>query len=198
MADHVYALTITTQCGSQFCQNVLHYRFDDTSFSSTELAANALCTAWNLANKTGFRNLLPTAAALKSLKARAIDQPGGFEAFFPITIPFLGNRAGVLEVSGTGPCIVLYPASPARSRGRVFIPGITDNDAVDGEIQAGLVAAFTANEHIFRDTLTLVGGGSPVATPVIKSSPPSTATHLIQHTALTPYVCTQRRRMKPV
>jgi len=197
MATNIYSVAISYNCAGQFAQNILHYQFDDSGYGSTAGAADALLTAWDTANRTKLKNLLPTATTLVSMRARSVTQPGGFESFFGFPAGQTGARTGAVAASGIGPCIVLVPIGNAKVRGRVFLPGITDSDAVDGEYSTGYLTAYSTNENLFRNSLVLGGGGTPTALPVIFTRKPVKVGTQIAHTGLTPYPATQRRRQRP-
>jgi hypothetical protein len=197
MALHTYRLVITGSLSNQFWQNILHYQFDDGGYGSTEAAGLALCNAWNTANMAGYRSILTTTVKIMSLKARALNSVGGFEALLPFT-PFLtGVIGGTVQVSGVGPLVILLPINNQKQRGRMFLPGIADTDCVDGILTTGYIGTFNAAGHIFADTLSLTGGGSPTATPVVYSKGPPPVSRKIQYAKLSPLVATQRRRQKP-
>jgi len=197
MAQHTYSLIPSYIAGGQFCQNVLHYQFDDAGFTDTAAAAQALCVAFDAANTTHLRNLIPTATQITSYKARALTAPGGFEGILLLTAIF-GLRTGNLSSSGVSPVVILFPTGNAKPRGRCFLPGVTDSDLVDGEFASAYRSAFFTHRVMFSDTITLTGGGSPVATPVIysrKTTPGSSYT--VEYPRLSDMAGTQRRRQRP-
>lgn len=197
MANQVYSLALNGVCGGQFYSNVLHYQFDDGGFASRAVAAAALCAAWDAANRTAFRAMIPTTSSILSLKSRCVSAPGGFEAFLPLTGSTAGTRTGNLSASGVSPFIQKTVANFAGQVGKTFLPGITDTDLVDGIYQAAFVTAVGANEHIFKDTLVLTGGGGPTATPVLWNRVLKIARAVVT-SHLQTYPGTIRRRQLPV
>jgi hypothetical protein len=198
MATHIYSLAISYNCGGQFCQNVLHYQFDDSGFQSTAGAAAALITAFDTANRTKLKNILPAATTLLSYKARSVSQVGGFESFFNLPAGQVGARAGTIAASGICVGVLLVPIGNAKARGRVFLPGVTMTDVENGEYQTGFLTAWLANKDLFSNNLTIVGGGGPTATPCIyHRAPPPKVGYTIQYVTLTSYPTTQRRRQRP-
>jgi hypothetical protein len=94
--------------------------------------------------------------------------------------------------------MILYPTGNAKQRGRVFLPGISDSDVIDGYIGTTYRGVINTNKHLFTDTLTLSGGGTPVATPVVYSRLPKPAvSRVIEYSRLSAMVGTQRRRQRP-
>lgn len=198
MANHTYSLVISYAPGLQFAQNVLHYQFDDSSYSDTASAALALCNSFDAANTTALRSILSTHVTLLSYKARALTAPGGFEAVKLLAGPPVGTRAGNLSTTAVSPVVVLFPTANAKPRGRVFLPGVSDSDLLDGDFSSGYRTAFNAARHIFSDVIVLAGGATPSATPVIysrKTTPGSS--YSVEYPRLSEMAGTQRRRQRP-
>lgn len=197
MATHVYSLVMSYVNGGQFSQNVLHYQFDDAGFTNTSDAASSLCNAFNAANTTPLKTILPTTTQITSYKGRNITAGGGFEGILLIGATF-GLRAGNLSTSGVSPVLVVFPSANAKPRGRIFLPGVTDTDLVNGEFTTSFKNAVNAQKHFVSDTLTLTGGGGPVATPVVVSRKTVPVTpYVVEYVRLSPMPGTQRRRQRP-
>lgn len=197
MAIHTYSLIPSYVIAGQFAQNVLHYQFEDGSFSDTAAAGLALCNAFDAANTTHLKNLLPTACTITSYKARCLTAVGGFEGI-KLLSGQVGLRAGTVQASGVSPVAILFPTANAKPRGRVFLPGISNADLIDGEFSSTFRTDFTTHQVMFVNTLTLTGGGSPVATPVIfsrKTSPGSS--YAVEYVGLSDMAGTIRRRQRP-
>jgi len=197
MAIHTYSLIPSYNAGGQFCQNVLHYQFDDSSYPDTASAALALCNAFDTANTTHLRNLIPTSTAILSYKSRSLTAPGGFEAV-KLLSGVSGIRTGILQSTAPSPVAVLFPTANAKPRGRVFLPGVTDTDCTDGEYLSTFRTNFTTHAVMFVNTIVLAGGATPTATPVIYSrltSPGSS--YAVEYVRLADMVGTQRRRQRP-
>ena len=197
MATRLYRLAASFLNGGQFSQNILHYTFDDSGFSDTASAGLALCNAFDTANTTHYKNLTPTTTQILSYKGRMISAGGGFESVKLLGATF-GLRTGNLGASAVSPVAVLFPTGNAAPRGRVFLPGVTDTDLVNGEYTTAFRTNFTTHSVMFVNTLTLTGGGGPVATPVIasrKTTPPTPYT--VEYARLSDMAGTQRRRQRP-
>lgn len=197
MAQHTYSLIPTYSSGGQFCQNVLHYQFDDSGYADTSAAALALCNAFDTANTAHLQNLMSSSASIKSYRARGLTMPGGFEAI-KLLAATPGLRIGVLQCTAVSPVAVLFPMGNAKPRGRVFLPGVSNSDLAEGEFSSTFRTDFATHAVMFVNTLTLAGGGTPVATPVIysrKTSPGSSYT--VEYARLSDMAGTQRRRQRP-
>jgi hypothetical protein len=198
MAQHTYSLVISYTPGLQFAQNVLHYQFDDSSYGDTASAALALCNAFDSAFTTILRSILSVHTTLLSYKARALTAPGGFEAVKLLAGPPVGTRTGNLSCAAVSPVIVLFPTANAKPRGRVFLPGVSDTDLVDGDFSSAYRTAVTAALHMFSDVITLAGGATPAATPVVYSRKTTPGTsYAVEYARLSEMAGTQRRRQRP-
>jgi hypothetical protein len=198
MAASTYRLTISYNTAGQFAQNVLHYSFDDALFSSTIAAAAALNTAFNTHVSAGLKAALSIHTQILSYKSRKATGGGGFEAVLLGVAGDIGTRAGDLSASGLAPLIRMITNQVPPVSGRIFLPGISDDDAVDGFIGAAYFTDMTNLAGLLDDTLTLTGGGSPVATPVLLSRSPILATFPVHICVPSPYISTQRKRQRPV
>lgn len=198
MADHTYSLVITGISGPQFVQNVLHYRFEDGGYTTTKQAAAALQSAWDVANRLTWRQILPTDYTIKSYKGSRIDGGGGFEAFSPITAGgTAGTRAGTQSATGLNPVIIAAPVlETASGRGKIFLPGISETDIEDSKYTDAYKTAVSGALVNMLDDLTLVGGGGPTARyGWVKAN----GTFVLAGKVwLSMNLGTQRRRMRPV
>lgn len=123
--------------------------------------------------------------------------PGGFEAI-KLLSGVSGLRTGNLGATAPSPVAVLFPTGNAKPRGRVFLPGVTDLDLIDGEYTSTFRSNFATHAVMFVNTVVLAGGGTPTATPVVysrKTSPGSSYT--VEYVRLSDMVGTQRRRQRP-
>jgi hypothetical protein len=169
MATNTYQLIINYNAGGQFAANVLHYTFDDAGFTSTSLAAKGLTDGFDAANRTALRNILSSHVTLLTYRARCITSPGGFEGGTSLPAGTVGVRAGNLMVAGAGPVIIFYPTGNRKERGRIFIPGISDTDCVDGIITSAFHTVLTSSASTLISPFNAVGGGAPVCQPVVRS-----------------------------
>ncbi len=169
MATNTYQLVVSYNVGGQFAANVLHYSFDDAGFVSTSLAAKGLTDGFNAANTTALRNILSVHTGLLSYKARCITSPGGFEGGTALTAGTVGVRTGNLSVAGAGPVLIFYPTGNRKERGRMFVPGVSDTDCVDGILTAAFHTVLASSAATLISPFNAVGGGAPVCQPVVRS-----------------------------
>jgi len=198
MANHTYSLVASYSVGGQFAQNILHYQFDDAGYADTQSAALALVNAFDTANTTHLRSMLCNSVSVLGYKARALNVAGGFEALKLLAGPPAGTRTGTLAVAAVSPVIILFPNGNAKQRGRVFLPGISDSDLIQGEFQAAFRTAVATHRVMFTQTLSLAGGGTPVASPVVYSRLPLPSTsRVVEYARLSEVAGTIRRRQRP-
>lgn len=169
MATHTYQLAINYNSGGQFATNVLHCSFDDAGFPNTAAAAAGLCQGWDAANRTRLRGMLPTSVTILSYRARALQVTGGFEGGLTLSATNAGTRTGTMQVAGIGPVMILYPTGNGTQRGRMFLPGVTDTDCMDGILTTSFHNTLVTNIGGIITPFNVVGGGTPLAQPVIWS-----------------------------
>jgi hypothetical protein len=169
MATHIYQMSINYNCGNQFCSNILHFSFDDGGFTTTAAAARGLIQGWDNANRTRLRNILSNQVAILSYRARAVDQPGGFEGSSTLSTSNLGNRTGNLMASGIGPVTILFPIGNAKQRGRIFWPGVSDSDCFQGVLTSAFKTVLNTSLSGMIAPFPSVGGGTVTIQPVVYS-----------------------------
>lgn len=196
MAQSTYRMTIAHSCAGQFAINVLHWRFDDAGFTTTSAAANALLDAWAATNLAGWKAMLPSDTTLLSLKGRKVSGTGGFETVKIFTAGTVGTRSGTISAAGISPCIILFGLGQVKTRGRIFLCGLSENDASAGVYTEAYKTAIATQSDIALDDVTLIGGGAPVATNVIFR--PSTKVAIdVYKRQLSDTIGTIRRRQVP-
>jgi hypothetical protein len=169
MANHTYQMSINYNAGGQFASNILHFSFDDAGFASTAQAAQGLCAGFDAACRTALRNLLSSHVTILTYKARAINISGGFEGGLTLTSANTGNRTGNLMAAGIGPVTIVYPTGNGTQRGRIFWPGVSDTDCVDGILSAAYKTVLLTSMGTLITPFAVVGGGTPNASMVIWS-----------------------------
>jgi len=197
MADSCYSLITNMNCGGQFAVNVFHYHFDDAGFLSTSAAAHALITSWITSIKPAYIAIIPNETTILSIRSRKVSAVGGFEFLQPLTTANVGLRTGVLMASGVSPLLIFLPLNNAKQRGKCFLPGITNDDLVDGCIIDTYRSAVESHYSALISSITLTGGGGPTAVPVIYSRKNNTWQG-IDAVYLSMKIGRQRRRQLPV
>lgn len=197
MAASTYRLTISYNTAGQFAQNVLHYLFEDSGYATTVNAADALINAWNTHCTAQLKAALSVNTLILSYKARKETGGGGFEAVKLGVAGDVGTRTGDLSASGLAPLIRFITNVQPPKSGRMFLPGISDDDADNGYCTAAFFTALGNLANVLDDPLTLAGGGAPTATPVLLSHSPFVQSITISPAVPVSWLCTQRRRQRP-
>jgi hypothetical protein len=194
---HTYKLTISYNTAGQFAQNVLHYSFEDGAFATTVAAADALNNAFS-AHCTGpLKDALSTHVQILSYKSRLVSASGGFEAVKLGVAGDVGNRTGDLSASGLAPLIRFITNGVPPKSGRMFLPGVSDDDCEDSFLTGAYFTDLQALANALDDPITLVGGGSPLATPVLFTHQPIIDSIPISVAVPATFLATQRRRQRP-
>lgn len=197
MATSTYRLTISYNTGGQFAQNVLHYNFDDSLYATTIQAAAALNTAFNTHCSGQLKNALSLHTQILSYKSRKATGGGGFEAVLLGVAGDVGNRTGDLSASGLAPMIRFITNAVPTITGRMFLPGVSDDDCTDGKLENAMFTNLGALAAVLDDPITLAGGGAPVATPVILSRSPVLVANTVVEAVPVLNLSSQRRRQRP-
>lgn len=197
MASNLYTLALNWNSAGQFCTNVLHYVFDDSGFSTTAGAAQALINRWIAVAETPWLAMLPDQVSFLSIKARRTKGGGGFEAVTLVSAGTVGTRVGGISASGIAPVLIHYPSGRSAGRGRTFLPGVRETDVSAGVYTAAFQGAVaTAINTAFAD-LVLVGGGAPTAEFVVKQNSGSPGWWAVAETMLSDLVGQMRQRQRP-
>jgi len=197
MASNIYSLALNYNSAGQFCTNVLHYVFDDSGYSTTALAGQALINRWLAVNQTNWLAMLPSSVTLLSVKSRKATGVGGFEAVTLIGSGGAGTRSGTMSASGISPVIIHFPLNRRRGRGKTFLPGVREADVSAGVLTDSYVGAVqTIINSVFND-LVLAGGGAPTAEFVVKQRSGSPGWWAQAESQLSDLVGQQRRRQRP-
>jgi len=197
MSQQTYRLTASYNAAGQFAQNVLHYRFDDGGFATTIAAANALIAAFDTHVTAQLKAALSVHTQILSYKARRVVQHGGFEAVKLGLTTDVGTRTGDLSASGLAPMIRFMVQPPPPISGRMFLPGVSDDDCDNSKVTPTYFTILTGLANLLDDTLTLTGGGAPTAVPVLLTRQPIVDSIPITLAVPASFLATQRRRQRP-
>jgi hypothetical protein len=197
MATNIYTLNLNWNSGGQFCSTVMHYVFEDGGFPTTAGAAKALIDKWDAISRASWLNMLPTAVTLLSAKGRKATGVGGFEAVKLYSSGNTGARSGGMSATGLSPVLIHFPIDRRAGRGKTFLPGLSESDASAGVFLDSYRTAIATNIPTAFSDLTLVGGGAPVATFVVKTRSGSPGYWVAQVSILSDLLGQQRRRQRP-
>jgi hypothetical protein len=198
MATHIYSVSVNYNIAGQFASNILHYQFDDSSYATTATAAQQLLLAVQTQIETKLSNCLSSDSVIMGYKGRCLNQPGGFESVVLIPGGTAGTRPSVTTVAGIGPVIVFMPTANGKLRGRMFVPSCPYLDMVCGYIGSVMMSHLATLGTALIGNVTLAGGATPTASPVIYTRKPVKLGTAIQHFKISPMLGQIRRRQVPV
>lgn len=194
----LYQLTITGSLNGNFCQNILHYQFEETSSASAFINAVAIANAWVQDQLTNFLSILPGSYYMSSVRCLQISDGGG--ATYTQTSGVAGEngaRAEEVSVFTVGPLLCFPAMVDTEVVGKIFLPGVAEADIEYGILNSTLQTAIAT---FFGNFLPAINISGTVA---------GNAYYCIANAAKTNWarpeggyvsatIGTQRRRAKPV
>lgn len=200
MPAEAYELTLSGILAGQFVQNVLHVNVDNTTSANPYTVAEKLLETlngtvdfyedWCLATPVDYR--------ITSARARRVLATGGPTAVMLATAMGAseGQRAGSIQAAQVNPVLVFLTTIRPNRPGRVFIPGLSENDCDDMTYESGLITAFntlitTIVTGFTLDTLAFAANFA-----ILRRS--LSASDDISAGRISPLIGTQRRRLRPV
>lgn len=157
-AGKLFQLTITGSLNGQFVQNILHYQFDDTGTAAPFLAAVALANAWVASVALAWRSILPESYEMSSVRAAQVSDGGG--ATYTQTSGVAGTtgaRSAEISVSTVGP-LLCFPATVDDAVvGKIFMPGVAEDDIAYNFLESGLIADINAMLATLLDSIAVSG-----------------------------------------
>lgn len=202
MAVEIYELTVSGELANQFVQNVFHLELNNVGpISSFAVADDILRTLIDTVDfPTVFNTMTPLTYQMTSLRCRRAAPTGA-----PTVIilgdggsSFVGTRAGTLIAQSNCAVALFYSTTSPGHIGKCFIPGLTEDDCINGLLASGFVGDFDTNwRNFFNTPFDLDTHAFTVNWSILHRGPPA-STHLIEDIRLSPKVGTQRRRLNPV
>lgn len=198
-----YEIVWSGVLAGQFVQTVQHLGADE---AGTE---NAFATAQNIISPTNFDPLndlflgcIPQDYTLTSLRCRRVLGGLGPTAVFlgGEYATSVGQHAGQISAAQVNPVILWVGLDTPTHLGKVFIPGVSEDDidamalvpALIADLNAfgaGWIAGITVGAELYRGCIARRGATAPF--PVIDADP-------IEYSQISPLIGTQRRRLRPV
>lgn len=206
MGLEVYEWVLSGILGNQFVQTVQHVQADVTT--PVNPYASALLIAQDMVGGTGpvtsLMSILPMEYIPTSLRVKKVSGAGGATAIVlqGDMTEQIGQRAGELSVSSIGPCIIWIPTTAPDKTGRMFVPGVTEDDIHNNTFDPALITALNAWISDYVQLHTLSGHNyEPVvwrrARP-LEIPPVAASADIIFAGQTSPVVGTQRKRLHPV
>jgi hypothetical protein len=198
MAEEAYECTVSGVLAGQFVQNIVHTAIDNTfnipSFQVASEIAAQLAAAGEFVEK--FTDCLPTDYIATSVRVRRVSAGGGPTAIVlqATMSQAAGQRTGQISSAQVSPLVILIPTVNQNRTGRIFLPGVSEDDIDQMVLVGALVTAMQA-----LVTYMLAGTSIPTGTVVygvfrraLLLTDPLAAGYV------SPLIGTQRRRLRPV
>jgi hypothetical protein len=163
----VHSLEIVGNLCNQPVENVLHFHADVTNEPNPLPTSHHLVDAWIAANQASFLDCLPNNYILIGYRSRRVNHTGGPHYIEITGAGTGGTQANAASNSAIAPVIIssyfdddATPKFPLGrwNSGRLFMPGIDDNNIDDNQMSVGLQANYTT--FIGLLTTPLAGGGN--------------------------------------
>jgi hypothetical protein len=203
MANAAYEIIWTGTLAGQFVQTVQHVVGDEPTPTNAFETAKAIIAPANFdAVNDAFMGVLPSPYYLTSVRSRRVYPDTGPTAINLAGVYNIagGQRAGDISAAQVNPVILWIPATDPAKLGKLFIPGVSEDDidnmALDASLITDIVTFIDAwIAGISVSAITYFGAKAIRAT----VSPYEVVNAIrIEYGQVSPLIGTQRRRLRPV
>jgi hypothetical protein len=200
MAREVYECVFTGNIAGQFVQTVQHLAVDDpTPGTSTFDTALQISQELDLQGVIeAMMNCLPSSYNLTSLRTRRVSAGGGPTAIRlagDFTAPVVGQRDPEISSLQANPLTIWIPETDPAKTGRLFWPGVAEDDIADMVIVGALVTLYETFNDAWIDGVNLSGIGTFKGCVFRRETKTG---DMIINQYISPLIGTQRRRLRPV
>jgi len=190
-------ITFTGALNGQFVQNILHGQWEPEGNPDPFWNAFAVTAGVLLEWQPDYLECLPESYEMSSIRVRQIE---------PVSGPSItqtsgvggetGSRAAEISVYVSGP-LINFPVTMGTPRvGKIFMPGVAEDDVAYGVLDAGLITVLQAFAAVLLTPLDLTGDYPGTLTYcVAKSDHSDWKIPVGSYVSAT--IGTQRRRAKP-
>ena len=206
MATETYEVIWNGTLAGQFVQTVQHVQAEIAT--PVNPFASALLIAQDINNngiQAAFIACLPVDYLCTSLRVRKVSGTGGPTAILVQSdlAAFTGLRSGSISSAQVNPLMIWIATTTPEKTGRLFFPGISEDDIDDMVIVAPLIAIFQLFSVAWIAGGTLGGpdtykGAIFCRARPLEVPPVAASTDLIFAGQISPLIGTQRRRLHPV
>lgn len=198
MPIEAYECTLSGTLAGQFVQTVLNVALNNTLPDPPYDAAVAIADQFIAANEfvTKFTNCLPVDYNCTSIRVRRVSAGGG-----PTAIRLQGamdqsegQRTGNISSAQVCPLIIIIPTTAPSKTGRIFMPGVSEDDIDQMALTPGLIGELEA-------LISYMNAGTSTAAGVVVFGVLRRALALVDPWSagyISPLIGTQRRRLRPV
>jgi len=154
----LYQLTLTGAIAGQFCQNILHFQFEELSSETPFINAVAIANGWVGQNLVHWLSVLPSSYEMSSVRCRQISDGGG--ATYTQTSGVggeVGARSDAISVTTVGP-LLCFPATVDDAVvGKIFLPGVAEDDIEYNILGSSILTDITTFLSDFLDPVAISG-----------------------------------------
>lgn len=198
MATEVYEWVLTGYLANEFVQTVQHVKLDVVGTPNPYLTAQQVATGLiaGAGPIDALLECLPEDYTASSLRVARVSAGGGPTAI-KLATEFgssVGGRSGHISSAQANPLIIWIPATGANNVGKLFLPGVSEDDIQEMVLEVGLTSAMENFIGIMSGTITM---GPEEGTGCIFHRATKTGTEFLTG-YVSPLIGTQRRRLHPV
>jgi len=206
MATEVYEVILSGNLAGQFVQTVQHVKVNRSAIT-TQFQCAVELNHELMENGTWlspFLDCVPSDYEATSSRIRCVNPTGGPTAISlkNALVAFAGTRAGEISSAQANPCAIFIGTTSPAKTGRLFFPGVSEDDIDEMALDATLVT----NMQTFINALivggTISGTGDTWVGCIARraAGPPHNVTSgdTIDAGYVSPLIGTQRRRLHPV
>jgi hypothetical protein len=198
MPIEAYECTLSGVLAGQFVQTVINVALDNTTpdppYAAATAIASKMCAANGFVEK--FTSTLPVDYQATSLRVRRVSAGGGPTAIFlqGSMIQSAGQRTGSISSAQVSPLVIIIPTTNPNRTGRIFLPGVSEDDIDQMALVAGLITDINS-------LISHMEAGDTSASGVFVYGVLRRALALVDPISaayISPLIGTQRRRLRPV
>lgn len=207
MATESYEWVLSGILGGQFVQTVQHVQCEIATPVNPFATALAIAQEFTAPGNVleSFMACLPSDYQATSIRVRRVLPTGGATAILVASdfgMSQVGMRTGQISSAQVNPLIVWIRTLSPEDTGRLFLPGVSEDDIDEMMLNVSLVAAI--NQFCAEYALggTIGGVDSWKGAVLVRQPPPGPATPVLTDPIfagqVSPLIGTQRRRLRPV
>lgn len=203
MAIAAYEVVFTGVLAGQFVQTVQHVMADEPADNGAFVTARELIGVANFDPLVDiFLGMLPEVYTLTSVRCRRVFPAGGPTAITlaGVYTNQVGTRTGEISAAQVNPVILWIGETDEADLGKLFVPGISEDDIENMALSAAVVTAYY--EWVNAWVAGFLVSAVPYHGAIAKRAPASPhnviSVRQIVYGQVSPLIGTQRRRLRPV
>jgi len=197
--DNLFEVTLSGTLNGQFVQNVLHVALAPFAGSADPfLYAAALALSVTDEYVPAYLSCLPETYNLSSVRTRGVTPSPSATATNLIAIgDGLGARAGECSTYVSGPLLIFPTTLTRQVIGKIFLPGVSEEDISYGVLDSVLVTALNGLVVVLM-TAQHASGTVAIDYQFVVANGDKSDWAIPAGGTVSPTIGTQRRRAKPI